>query len=680
MTLRKYLFAIVFCTLICGLGVAGYFRYSATVLERLQYKATDSSLMLREFDRIGEHLDLLLISADLTIGTGESYTGQIALEQLQVMRNRLAAFQSDNSAELETHAFLRMIELLGMIDMQLRSQSSLATANNTINNKILVEFDNASAELVLIYDELRKFLIEGTQALKIESEKGSKQAMISGVLVIMLYVLASLCLALWLGRKIARPLEALSLSADNAWRKGAVFEAPIEVSVVEISKLSINLASLISRLEIMVDARTKDLSDKTHSLELQIEERIAIQAELEEARKLAEKSNMVKSEFLSVMSHELRTPLNAILGTLQILRDNGLTKIQEQYIDMADNSGAALLSLLGNVLDLSKIETDGITLVEDTFHLHPVLESTLDMIRSPAQKKGLELSLQILPDVPDLLMGDFNKLRQIIMNLVSNAIKFTDAGSIMIRVCRSADENAPDKLLFEVIDSGIGIPDESQEAIFGKFTQINSSLSRSHSGVGLGLAICSRLIEALGGDYGVNSKEGHGSTFWFTAILPQQKTSQHNKVVPFSKKLDTDSQHGHVDAISNEHQMKTVGPSKGSVLIVEDSKVNQMIASAIIERAGYEIEVADDGYQALNILSSRRFDVILLDIQLPGIDGIEVTRKIRSSHKWFSDVRIIACSANVLDSTIKSCQEAGIDDFTTKPIVAKELLKKLSQP
>jgi signal transduction histidine kinase/ActR/RegA family two-component response regulator len=677
MSVRDYLSWVLVCTVTSGLAIAGYFSWSAIAVERMQYEVTDYSVTLRELDQIGEQLDVLLISADLSIGAGETYTGQIALDLLRGLQTRFSELAAVAAALFEREDVDRVMELLVTLETQLRVQDAVTGGHDDQAHPVLLrEFDATSGELVGLYQKLHADLHLHTEVRKDALSQRRENLPLYHLLALGLYLLVSALIVYWCSRRIAWPLEVLSNSAREATEGSTPFHVPT-TKLREIVDLGKQFSGLVSGLEHMVADRTHELQEKTRKLEAEITNRKAVQADLEKARLVAEESSRAKSEFLSVMSHELRTPMNAVLGALTLIRDSGIDGVQASYVRIANESGQALLALLGDILDLSKIESGGVTLNEQSFSVTDLVSSTLDILRGQAEQKGLQIGCVIHDDVPDTCIGDFDRLRQILLNLVGNAIKFTDIGSVNIEVSLEQEALEKNMLRFAVVDTGVGVPQNVRESIFDPFSQLDSSLSREHSGVGLGLSICSHLSAAMGGECGVDSRMGGGSIFWFTAALPVADAGS----VEYRVSMRAQSQQP-LPANSDDGQSAARAGSgdlcPARVLIVEDSEVNQMIASAIIENAGHHVEVEDSGEGALDRLTREQFDVILMDIQMPGMDGLESTRRIRQLPGPVAETHVIAFSANVLESTVDECISAGIDDFVGKPIDTDTLLSKIA--
>ena len=385
------------------------------------------------------------------------------------------------------------------------------------------------------------------------------------------------------------------------------------------------------------------------------------------AQQQAEAANVAKSRFLATMSHELRTPLNGILGMAQLLQQPDVSEHERsQFIQTIFNSGQALLTLLNDILDLSKVESGKMDLELAPFELPQLLEETHRLHASTALQKGLTLTVERQGDLSVRYVGDANRLRQMVNNLVSNAIKFTKAGSVRVEVSSVASPDGRSDLLeFAVIDTGIGIPPSKQHLLFQPFSQMDASISREFGGTGLGLSIVRSLSHLMGGDVGFESQPGQGSRFWFRVPLPAL------------------SAHGLPDARLTDGPSSAPLPEsfEGEVLVVEDHPMNRMVISKMLERLGLMVHMVHDGQQAIDRLETGwRPDLVLMDVEMPILDGYSATRLIRSreAERGSPRLTIVALTANAFDADRRSAMEAGMDDFLSKPVSLPNLKRLLA--
>ncbi len=394
-------------------------------------------------------------------------------------------------------------------------------------------------------------------------------------------------------------------------------------------------------------------------LQQAVAEREAAEAKLVQSRDEALRASLAKSEFLASMSHEIRAPMNLIIGFGDLLEETSLTSEQREYVRGLTAAGNTLLNLISNILDLSKIEAGRLELEETNFDVYDLVEKTVEGLEVRAQGKGLKLVRRVLPDVPKAMRGDPERLRQILVNLLGNAIKFTERGEVGVRVERESEGEGRVVLRFTVWDTGIGISADKLDSIFERFIQADSSIARKYGGSGLGLAICKRLVERMGGAIRVESRVREGSTFTFTV------------------RLEIASSLAEPSAPRPERSASLHDPVALRILLAEDSEDGRSLVQTYFSRTGHQIDTAENGAIAIEKFKTGHYDLVLMDLQMPIMNGYDATQAIRQweRERRAAPVPIIALTALALKDELQQSLEAGCTSYLTKPVRKALLLE-----
>ncbi|MBI4518151.1 MAG: response regulator [Deltaproteobacteria bacterium] len=489
-----------------------------------------------------------------------------------------------------------------------------------------------------------------------------RRVVVTAISVTLLITAIGILSAAWLATAVTRPLKLLAQAAETI--AGGELNTRVKIaSSDEFGALAgafNTMVASLARSHAQLESHGRTLEDRVRARTETLE---AVNRELIKTKTAAEAGNRAKSEFLANMSHEIRTPMNGILGMTEMLLESSLSEGQREDLLTIRDSGHALLAIVNDILDFSKIEAGRFELEAYPFSLRELVARTVKMLRARAEEKGLELREEVAAALPDRFVGDARRLRQVLVNLVGNAIKFTNSGVIVVRAEPAPAPAASSRLHFSVTDSGIGIPPEKHQAIFNAFEQVDGSTARKYGGSGLGLAISAELVTLMDGRIWVESEVGRGSTFHFAVAVSPAGAELAPPAPRAAPPL------GAAQAAARLH-----------ILLAEDNIVNQRLTVRLLEKHGHSVALAGDGRQALAALERETFDLVLMDVQMPGMDGLEATAEIRARERATGQhLPIVALTAHALKGDQERCLAAGMDAYVSKPIETQALFDAIER-
>jgi two-component system sensor histidine kinase BarA len=786
--IRTHLIAILIVAGLGGLAIAGAISANFSQLQLKGGEVSRNSLALNHLQHFVSSMEQMLITADLVIASGETYLAGGLSRQVSGLKEELGALSDYDLLAIHAEDMARMDALLQYITEGTALQLQNLEESANLAESVVVDYDRTAEALAALSERIYS---EAAANTALWSDQLAQDRVMRGRLVILLAILYVLMIFLvlhWALNRIASPLQKLTVDAEDAMELNRRFRFNAH-GPTEIQRLGNTIDRFVNSLETTVERRTSDLQEKTLALEKQIEARKKTEVDLNEAMRAAEASARAKSDFLSVVSHELRTPLTAVLGTIELLKDSELDAEQRIFAETAHRSGNVLLTLVNDILDMSKIEAGHLNLELANLRIDEIVAGTIEIFNSTAIEKGLVLGGMVEPDMPLVVRGDPLRVRQVLMNLVSNAIKFTEHGHVYLKAGVGKQNGDSAEIIFDVWDSGIGIDARDQEKLFVEFAQLDSSYTRRHGGTGLGLAISKKLVEMMGGELTVESTPGSGSRFRFSLPLavpsdPEKSVCQQPLILasqlahriiavignhaqladtvaqilaPWSDRdilrteadllnavkntglpptaiicggsddtgsveagrrlrkrfgrnirlvsitpdatlapaLAVDSDvfdlrylsglqpiallqaicDGNTFARETRSNPKRANNGGGSILLVEDSEANSLITSEILSKAGYSVDAAMNGEQAVSAANNGEYDIVLMDLQMPVMDGYDATTAIRQLASPMCDVPIVALTANVMAESEAAQRGIRLDGFLSKPLAKNDLLE-----
>ncbi len=650
MNVRIYVVILIAGCCLGGLTLVASLFSLQRRLDSAASSVTNGALAMRDVQRCEDTMGQWLVLSDLVLGSDESYLIDGALTLADDLDRILTQIDESTLGHAESPS---IEQLSGFADRQrkrLIQARDLAGADRFEQlNRLVLEMDEDSTPAIDALTQLRSAMAQ-RHADDVEVwHEHDRDRNLAGMVAVALFVVWLGVLWFWFSRALSRPLHLLAEEARLALKEQRKLNL-ISKGPLEVVQLTQAFANLVGKLDDQVQRRTQHLHEAN--------------CQLNEALEQAKAADRAKSEFLANMSHEIRTPLNAIIGFAELLLqgDDQMDDDSREWAQTICDSGKHLLHLVNDILDLSKIEAKNLQVERVPCSPQETIDEVVSILRSRAMEKGLAFDVCYAGAMPQVIESDPMRLKQLLMNLVGNAIKFTSQGYVKIDVTMVKAADMP-RLRICVSDTGVGIASDKLDTIFEPFVQADNSVTREFGGTGLGLAISNQIAKALGGTLNVMSKPGVGSVFAIeieTGPLDGVEMVSHASAEPAARKKVQ------VPSPSDSHR----------VLVVDDAPINRKLVKVVLEKAGFQVETAENGQEAVDAALAERFDLILMDMQMPVLDGYAATEKLRESG---ITIPIIALTAHAMKGDREKCLDAGCSDFLTKPIDQKLLVQRLTE-
>ena len=649
LSIRTYNLIVLCVTLVAGMALAGVYAWTASAREGAIYQVNRLELAEERLAAFEQRLDVVLTAADLAVGSGESYSASWAREETLSLKAKVMSFERQAallSQHIDTQALAPALQALAdAIDVNdMRSEDNIKT------------FDQNASRVIRLVVSAKESLTESTASQRDVIESISLRSVWAQVTSAILFIAMSVLLSLFGVRAIVRPLESIQCASASEDSEALSHEEYLRAPT-EIRDLASVLRQHIRNLNQTVALRTRELSYQTEELKKEINRRSSAEKEMSEALRKAEEASAAKSDFLSVTSHELRTPLNTVAAALALIKTDRLSNAEINYLGLAIEATQNLEILLRDILDFAANDISGVKIVRKPTDLALFFQSIIDHSFLVADAQGVVLQADICEDMLATGLIDAKRVRQVIDNLISNALKYGEGAPVSLRIDTDNSSDG-DLIIVSIKDKGPGISEEQLENIFDPFVQVDSSLSRQTTGVGLGLALCKTLAMAMGGNCTVTSALGEGADFEFMFPVP-------SSILPALGDTET------VEGDRPQHL-------SADILLVEDSEVNQLLAQKMLESYGLNVTLASNGLQACELCLRAKFHVVLMDLQMPGMDGFDTTRRIKMLEGPNRTTPVLALTANIGEPFLREAREAGMVGLLEKPMDMQKVITAIS--